>query len=526
MFLAAVLLLLGSFTVLPAYAANEPTITVPNTEFPLSTDNNPMPILVVGNGFDQSKSYSVVISVAEGEIFFNPSAGNVSTSPGYPNDLASPATLFGFSGTFANIAKILHSTRYNSGANETTVGLKISISETIPGADRLYFNPTNGHYYLWVTNDEGVSWHEAKAAAEQETLFGLTGYLATITTESENDFISNYTSATNIWIGAGRVDEYDENQGAIWEWKTGPEAGTDFYNQASGQAVDGNYNSWDGPEPNGRWQEMPFNEEVCLDISSVSPSSAIEPVELAEPETTEAAESNDSAGSTSNPDISNEPENQPPPAPQAPEPGQSGPEESDPWEPEPNVSIQEERCEIQEVERYRYFESYAVTNWGYSKGFWNDLPGDPATDIGDFFKVYDYLVEFGGTEDSASIMKAEKDVELTVSSTAEVPPEPNELGDIDESGGEEEGGGSDSDDDSGTEDGASGSGKGLLLPTTGSSLGLTAILTMLFALAMTATMMRESLPRVDVVVEIFARLRRPQPQPLYTGNFHPAWPTI
>lgn len=523
-FLAAVLFILGSFMVLPAYAADEPTITVPNTEFPLDTDNNPMPILVVGSGFDQSKSYSVVVSVAEGEMFFNPSAGSVSTSPGYPNDLASPANLFGFSGTFANIAKILHSTRYNSGENETNVNLKISISETVPGADRLYFNPANGHYYLWVTNAEGVSWHEAKEAAEQETLFGLTGYLVTITSKSENDFISNYTSATNIWIGAGRVDEFDQEQGAIWEWKTGPEAGTDFYNQGSRLAVGGEFNAWAGSEPNGAWRQMTFNEEVCIDISAIDPSSAIEPVELTEPDTTSETESEDFENPAADPDAASESENETlSPAPDDPEPLKSDPAES-----EPTLSIQEEQCEIQQVQRFRYFESYAVTNWQFSKGLWNDLPGDPARDIGPQLKISNYLVEFGGTEDSASIMKAEKDVELTISSTAEVPAEPDALGEIDEDSGEEDGGGSDSDNEngSGAEDGASGSGKGLLLPTTGASLGLTALLTMLFALAMSATMMRDSFPRMDVVVEIFTKLRRPQPQPLYTGNFHPAWPTI
>lgn len=513
--------------VLPAHAGDEPTITVPNTEFPLDTDNNPMPILVVGSGFDQSKSYSVVVSVAEGEMFFNPSAGTVTASPGYPSNLATPAKLFGFSGTFANIAKILHSTRYNSGENETTVDLKISISETIPGADRLYFNPANGHYYLWVQTEDGISWFEAKEAAENETLFGLTGYLVTITSEEENEFISNYTSAEDIWIGAGRVDEFDQEQGAIWEWKTGPEAGTDFFSQATWQNLGGNYSSWDGPEPNGGWQQMTFNEEVCIDPASFTPNSAVDPAEFTEPETAPATapESSSDEDSTGDPDGANESDNETPTAPEDPEPAQPDAAES-----EPMVSIQEEQCEIQQVQRYRYFESYAVTNWNGSVGQWNDLPGDPATDIG-FLKVYNYLVEFGGTGAAGSIMRADKAVDLTISSTAQMPAEPDALGEIDEGGdeegpdGEEESNTGDSD-DSAAEGGASGSGKGWALPATGSSLGLTALITMLFALAMSATMMRDSFPKMDVVIDMFAKLRRPEPQPLYTGNIHPAWPTI
>ena len=35
----------------------------------------------------------------------------------------------------------------------------------------------------------GIDWDDAKTAAEASTLYGLTGYLVTITSSAENDFI-------------------------------------------------------------------------------------------------------------------------------------------------------------------------------------------------------------------------------------------------------------------------------------------------------------------------------------------------
>ena len=51
------------------------------------------------------------------------------------------------------------------------------------------FNPDNGHYYELVA--DAVLWTDAKAAADASVYRGKYGHLATITSESENDFIVN-----------------------------------------------------------------------------------------------------------------------------------------------------------------------------------------------------------------------------------------------------------------------------------------------------------------------------------------------
>lgn len=102
----------------------------------------------------------------------------------------------------------------------------------------------NTHYYEYVA-DSGISWADAKTAAENSTLNGLTGYLATITNADENNLISQKL-AGNAWLGASDADVED-----TWKWVTGPEAGTVFWNgDGSGSAVSGQYENWKTNEPN------------------------------------------------------------------------------------------------------------------------------------------------------------------------------------------------------------------------------------------------------------------------------------
>ena len=77
------------------------------------------------------------------------------------------------------------------------------------------------HYYEYVNSR--LTWTDAKIAAENKTFNGMQGYLATITSKEENDFIVQKISS-NTWMGASDI----ENQ-SIWKWATGPEAGTHFF---------------------------------------------------------------------------------------------------------------------------------------------------------------------------------------------------------------------------------------------------------------------------------------------------------
>lgn len=159
----------------------------------------------------------------------------------------------------------LRNVTYNNTADDPTETDR-TITFTL-GSDRLY-NPATGNYYEFV-DDEDIEWDDAREAAADRKQFGLQGYLATVRSEEENDFIADKVNG-NGWIGASdRATEGD------WHWVTGPEGenqtgeyrGVRFFNQTSsingepeatydgatnggGDPVDGEYTNWAREEPN------------------------------------------------------------------------------------------------------------------------------------------------------------------------------------------------------------------------------------------------------------------------------------
>ncbi len=106
------------------------------------------------------------------------------------------------------------------------------------------FNPANGHFYNFVHNP-GITWTNAKAAADATSLYGMKGYLATLTSAAENTFAFSKTLSTG-WIGAS-----DAGNVGHWAWADGPENGLQFWQGLqNGAPVNGQYNDWNSGEPN------------------------------------------------------------------------------------------------------------------------------------------------------------------------------------------------------------------------------------------------------------------------------------
>ena len=109
-------------------------------------------------------------------------------------------------------------------------------------------NPSNGHAYEEV--GVRLSWHNARDAAVASTHMGEHGYLATITSQQEQDFLLNNFSipleSGEAWLGAS-----DAAQEGVWKWVVGPEAGQTFWRGGS-KAVGGYpvaYANWRSNQP-------------------------------------------------------------------------------------------------------------------------------------------------------------------------------------------------------------------------------------------------------------------------------------
>ncbi|MBF6624908.1 MAG: DUF4347 domain-containing protein, partial [Pseudomonas stutzeri] len=196
----------------------------------------------------------VRISATNGTLTLDDATGVTVTGPG-GRELV-------FSGSLAAANAALNTLRYAGdadyfGQDELTITVSDDNGDSWQpyrvNEQGLFFNSLNGHYYEYISAP-GLSWDAAKIAAEQRSLFGLDGYLATVTSQAENDFVTPRLGGDG-WIGAS-----DAEQEGIWRWVTGPEAGTQFWTgdtsagtsatSTYGSSFNGGYANWAQSEPN------------------------------------------------------------------------------------------------------------------------------------------------------------------------------------------------------------------------------------------------------------------------------------
>ncbi len=156
---------------------------------------------------------------------------------------------------------------YTNATSAGTRTVSFTLGGSLPSED-------TGHYYEFVSSP-GISWTDAQTAASARSLFGMQGYLVTVTSAEENTFVFGKLTGQG-WMGAS-----DAASETIWRWVTGPEgledggAGRHFFTQTSGgtggTAVGTYYNNWASGEPNnagdedyahfltnGQWNDYPL----------------------------------------------------------------------------------------------------------------------------------------------------------------------------------------------------------------------------------------------------------------------------
>ena len=264
-----------------SWTQNPPNISVTGNQF--YCGDAPMPVVTdvgISGGSGDQMLNEAFIQIATGYTL----GDDVLTLSGsHPNISASWSigegllTLTG-PASFTEFEMAISAVRFQSTESNFTQDKFFSIN-----LGQANFLPATGHYYVYV-EDVGITWQQAKDAAEEQTFFGLQGYLATITTEEEVQLTGEQAQGTG-WIGAS-----DQGSEGVWRWETGPEAGQVFWNGAvSGSSPDGMFAFWNNGEPNnccggenyahvtdpdigilGSWNDLPITGDT-------SPSSPYHP---------------------------------------------------------------------------------------------------------------------------------------------------------------------------------------------------------------------------------------------------------
>lgn len=187
-----------------------------------------------------------------------PASGTNSDGITYAYDSSKGVLTLSGTATIAQYQAALRAVKYNNTSDNPDVTAR-TITMTVGNVVALTIGGIN-HYYEVVAGP--LSWTAAKTAAEGRTFQGLTGYLATLTSQIENDFVREKMTA-DAWIGAS--DDYTyinaatgtttyANQAAAeghWYWVTGPEKGTRISDgNGSPVTVSGGYSYWNTGEPN------------------------------------------------------------------------------------------------------------------------------------------------------------------------------------------------------------------------------------------------------------------------------------
>jgi hypothetical protein len=226
------------------------TVNTPSaTSYSQNTSNQSASGFSLSN-FNTSATLLVTIGLV------NPPSGTTLTLSSYSGLTRSTGynswsnfTRISFTGTQSNINTALSNLKVNTGSIPGNVYIAVTATENPSG---YYYLPSNGHFYRpmsWPSSGySGTSptiYTNLLSLATTQTFKGQTGYLVTITSQDEQNFVQSNVPGSDILIALS-----DRNQEGVWKWDAGPESGTTIKTSNSGGNVSGQYNNWCGGEPN------------------------------------------------------------------------------------------------------------------------------------------------------------------------------------------------------------------------------------------------------------------------------------
>jgi hypothetical protein len=236
--------LLVLFFLLTSFLGFGQSVSAPDSKSFIPSTNGQDASGFLLSGFSPTSTILASISLVEfptGTTFVLNTTTGLTAASGFT--LSGNKTRLVVTGTMANINTSLASLKVNTGS---VIGnIRLSVAATVNPVG-FFYNGVNGHFYKPISN--GTTYTGARAASLLTTFKGQTGYLVTITSESENAFIFSNVPQQNIWFAAT-----DEVRDGTWVIDAGPEKGT-VMKTSNGQFtgnIPGVYNNWASGEPNG-----------------------------------------------------------------------------------------------------------------------------------------------------------------------------------------------------------------------------------------------------------------------------------
>ena len=217
-----------------------------NQNVPVNTQNWDLSGQFNLSGYDSTKTYKAAV-IVEGDP---DSSFSVTQTSGITFDFGyddwTEVRGVNFKGTAENLQSALNSVQINTSTNNEEIKLRVFLTSQI---ENTFLNPANGHIYEFVPGQ--ITWTDANLASSSLNYESEPGYITTLTSEIEDNFVSNYVQAQNFWIGLS--DATNEGE---WYWITGPEAGTLVWSASNSNEtgytgiINGQWCNWVTNDPN------------------------------------------------------------------------------------------------------------------------------------------------------------------------------------------------------------------------------------------------------------------------------------
>ena len=247
--IAVLLLLANPLSPIQSAQAANANVTLPAT-FSIAPNSSNVNLglgnSVIGGGLSGTIVVAIKLKNAVfGEFLKQPVTTGLTITDAYGGSTSSGFYSIIETGTVANVNAALNAMTITTPVNVGAPELWITAS----AFDAAWKYNTNTHHFYWV-GSTAQSYDNANTEAKAKSYLGFSGYLATITSVSENTYLDGLV-ASSFW-GGGTDGNVTVN---IWRWDGAggsPEAGNIFYNVG---AANTGYSNWNSGEPNGGTSE-------------------------------------------------------------------------------------------------------------------------------------------------------------------------------------------------------------------------------------------------------------------------------